>query len=58
MNMLWHISVTGRDGVPVTEVHAKISLTCDAAQSFTIYMSLLVSWLFRTLPDYLTDVLG
>ncbi len=42
LSMLWHMSVTSRDGVPVTEVHAKISLTCDAAQSFTIYMFLLV----------------
>src|SRR6266700_2549402 len=56
--MLWHISVTGRDDVPATEVSAKISLTCDVAQSFTIYMPLLVSRLSRTPPDYLTDVLG
>src|SRR5207253_6011336 len=57
-NMRWHISDTGRDDVLAIEVPAKISLTCDAVQSFTISMSLLVSWLFRTLPDYLTDVLG
>lgn len=56
--MLWHISVTGRDDVPATEVSAKISLTCDVAQSFTIYMPLLVSRLSRTPPDYLTDVLA
>ena len=58
LNMRWYISDTGRDGVPATEVSVKISLTCDAAPSFTIYMSLLVSWLSRTLPDYLTDVLA
>src|SRR5437667_7326750 len=57
-NMRLHISDTGRDGVPAIEASAKISSTCDAAPSFTIYMSLLVLWLFRTPPDYLTDVLA
>ena len=58
LNTRWHISDTGRDSVPAIEVPAKISLTCNATQSFTFSMSLLVSWLSRTLPDYLTDVLG
>ena len=57
-NMLWRISDTGRDGVPVSEACAKISLICDAAPSFTIYTFLLVLWLSRTPLDYLTDVLG
>ena len=58
LNTRWHISDTGRDSVPAIEVPAKISLTCNATQSFTFSMSLLVSWLSRTLPDYLTDVLA
>src|SRR5947208_11575339 len=57
-NMRWRISDTGKDAVPVIEASAKISLICDDAQSFTIYMFLLVLWLFRTPLDYLTDVLG
>ena len=58
LNMRWHILDTGRDDVLAIEAPAKISLICDAAPSFTIYMSLLVPWLSRTLPDYLTDVLA
>jgi len=58
LNMHWHISDTGRDGVPAIEVSAKICLICAAALLFTICMSWLAPSSFNLLLDADLELLG